>query len=270
MQLAGKTVLVTGASSGIGAATARLVAEHGARVLLVARDSARLHQVAESIRANRGQAQPYSVDLADPAAITTLARRVESRFGTPDVLINNAGAGRWRSVQETDSAQLQHMMAVPYFAAFNLTRELLSGMRQRGNGQIINLSSVGSRMAWPGAAAYLAARWALMGFNEALRAELRGTGIAVTLVILGKVRSEYWQHNPGSEGRLPRIASLAPTLAPQQAAATILTAIQRQPRVIVRPRMARMFLLLNSLFPRPTEYLLCATGWSPHNETAGT
>ncbi len=169
MNISRRVALVTGASSGIGAATAKAIARRGGRVLLVARSKPALAQVAAEICANGGAAHVYPADVADPAEVDRLARAIMDEVGTPDILINNAGAGRWLSVEETDPAEVAQMMAVPYFAAFYVTRAFLPAMLRRGSGHIVNLSSPICYLAWPGAAAYGAARWAMRGFTMHLR-----------------------------------------------------------------------------------------------------
>lgn len=266
MRINGSATLITGASSGIGAATARLIARRGGRVLLVARNGAALKQVAADIAARGGEALVFPADLADPDAPIRLAQAIAREVGTPDILVNNAGVGRWLTVEETSAAEAARMMAVPYFAAFNLTRELLPGMLERGSGHIVNVSSVASRIVWPGAAAYTAARWAFAGFNAALRTELRGSGIRVTLGIFGTVSSDYWTHNPGSADRLPRVNRLLPVLTPEQTAQAIVRGIEANARQIVRPRIFRFIFLLNALFPENTEWML-RLGWRPVQPT---
>jgi short-subunit dehydrogenase len=145
------------------------------------------------------------------------------------------------------------MMAVPFLAAFNLTREFLPAMRRRGTGHIVNVTSIGSFLAWPSAAGYISARWAMRGLNEALRAELYQSHIGVSLVGFAQVSSSYWEHNPGSWDRLPAAAHWLPTLAPEDAAAAIVEAIEKDKRLVLRPKMIHVLRLLNTLFPRGTE-----------------
>ena len=201
--MASKLVLVTGASSGIGAATARRFGVSGARVLLLARNIERLHEVAKAIRDAGVSAAAYAVDLSDADAIAELTARIESEAGTPDVIINNAGAGRWLPIMETTAEDALHMIQVPYLAAFNLTRAFLPKMIERRSGAIACVTSPASYHVWPSAGAYTAARRALSGFTDSLRADLEATGISVTLVVLGMVESPYWKHNPRSRQHLP-------------------------------------------------------------------
>ncbi|HZJ12307.1 MAG TPA: SDR family NAD(P)-dependent oxidoreductase, partial [Methyloceanibacter sp.] len=199
-----KLVLITGASSGIGEATAKRYGASGAHVLLLARNPERLAGVADSIRRAGGSAAPYAVDLADPSAIEETSARIKREAGTPDILINNAGAGRWRPLVETTAEEALHMIEVPYLAAFNLTRAFLPDMLERGSGGLVFITSPASYLAWPNASAYIAARRAIAGLAEVLQSELKGKGVFVTLVVLGTVETPYWEHNPGSRENMPK------------------------------------------------------------------
>jgi short-subunit dehydrogenase len=248
--MASKLVLVTGASSGIGAATAKLYAARGARVLVLARNEAKLDEVAAAITRDGGAASPYAVDLADPSAIAETSARITREAGTPDILINNAGAGRWLPLLETSAEEALAMIEVPYLAAFNLTRAFLPEMIARRTGVIACITSPGSYVAWPNASAYIAARHALLGFAESLRADLRRTGLTVTLVVLGEVETPYWQHNPGSREHMPKSNPiLAPVLTPEQAAQAIVQGVERGQRRVVKPAILRALFLLNALAP---------------------
>ena len=249
--MAAKLVLVTGASSGIGEATARLYGARGAHVLLLARNASRLEAVSQAIRKNGGTATAYPVDLADDAATQTLAQRITSEIGTPDILINNAGAGRWKPLLDTTPDEARAMMAVPYFAAFDLTRAFAPGMIARGSGSLVFITSPASYLAWPRASAYIAARRAVAGLAEALQSELKGTGVNVTVVALGTVETPYWQNNPGSRENLPQTdPRLVPVLTSEQAAEAIVDGVEQKRRFVVKPGIFRALFVLNALFPR--------------------
>jgi short-subunit dehydrogenase len=126
-------------------------------------------------------------------------------------------------------------------------------MRRRGTGHIVNVASIGAFLVWPNAAGYISARWAIRGFNEALRAELYGTGIGVSLVAFAQVSSSFWEHNPGSWERLPAEAHRLRTLTPDHAALAIAEAIEQEKRLVLRPRMIYVLRMMNTLFPRATE-----------------
>jgi short-subunit dehydrogenase len=253
MNVDGTCALVTGASSGIGLATARALAARGSSVVLLARNEERLTAVANGIETAGGRATAYVADLAEPQKVTRVARLVLERHGVPDILVNNAGAGRWLPLVDTSADELTAMMAVPFLAAFNLTREFLPGMRRRGTGHIVNVTSIGGFLVWPGAAGYLSARWAMRGFNEALRAEVFGSRIGVSLVAFSQVSSGFWEHNPGSWERLPKAARRLRTLTPEDAGAAIVEAIEKERRLVLQPRIVHLLRLLNVLFPRGTE-----------------
>jgi short-subunit dehydrogenase len=244
-----KLVLVTGASSGIGEATAKRYAARGARVLLLARNPERLDAVAAALRHGGGTARAYPVDLANPDAISQVSVQIERDDGVPDVLINNAGAGRWLSLAETTAEEALAMIEVPYLAAFNLTRAFLPAMRARGSGAIACITSPASFVTWPHAAGYIAARRALKGFTDTLRVEVRKTGLTVTLVVLGLVESGYWDHNPGSRQYLAAPKPLAPPMSPEEAAEAIFTGVERGRRMVVKPAILRALLLLSAMAP---------------------
>jgi short-subunit dehydrogenase len=248
--MSSRIALVTGASSGIGEATAKRYAASGAHVALLARNAERLEAVAAAIRRDGGSAMPFIADLADAAAVAEVSTRIARDLGTPDTLINNAGAGRWLPLIETSAAEASAMIAVPYLAAFNLTRAFLPAMLARRSGKIGFVTSPAAFLAWPNASAYIAARRAVAGLADALRAEVKGSGVTVTLVVVGTVDSPYWQHNPGSREHLPASNALIPTLTTQEAAEAIFAGVERGAPMVVKPSMLRALFVLNAIAPR--------------------
>jgi short-subunit dehydrogenase len=259
VDLRGKKALVTGASGGIGAAVARELARRGARVLLLARRREELERVASGLGDRAAAVHP--VDLTDPDAVARVASRITADLGTPDLVVNNAGAGQWKFVDETSPAEAVHMMAAPYFAAFFVTQAFLPGMLARGSGHIVNVSSTASRFVWPGATAYTAARWAVRGFTEALRADLAGSGIGVTLYEGGAVASGYWDHNPGTRERMPGIARLIPLMTADDAARALVDGVERGRRLVVAPALMRLIYLQHRLLPGVVQWLMVRTGY---------
>lgn len=247
MELKGKIAVVSGASRGIGAATAHQLAAAGATVILIARSKTDLEQAVTGIQAKGGKAFAFPADLADARATTAVAQAILAAHGAPDLLVNNAGAGRWLFAEETPEGEEDMMIALPYLAAFRLCRAFLPGMLARRSGMIVNVNSPVSVMAWSGATGYAASRWALRGLSEALKADLQGTGIRVSEVVLGETSSNYFEANPGAHARLPAIAKLLPVLTPAQAAAHILKAIRRDKKTYTAPfllAVTRFFLWL--------------------------
>jgi short-subunit dehydrogenase len=149
------------------------------------------------------------------------------------------------------------MLAVPYLAALNLTREFLGPMLSRGHGEIVNVTSVASYLAWPGATAYTAARRAVEGFNAALRADVYGSAIGIMLAVFGTVETAYWEHNPGSRERLPKPAGRMRALSPEEAAAALVAGIEKGACTVVKPAIFRLLFMLNALFPAQTESIMC-------------
>jgi len=244
-----KKFLITGASSGIGAATAEYAASLGANVILVARSEDKLEKVVGGIRERGGTASFYVADLSDFGAVRDVARRIRDNEGTPDIIMNNAGAGRWKYAKSTTPEEAANMMAVPYFAAFSLTHAFLPEFIQRKSGTIVNITSAAAYMVWPGAAAYTAARWAMRGFTDALRTELNPHGIKVMLVAFAKVTSGYWENNPRSEQKIPKRQWMIPVLSPQEAAGHIVIGIERGKRQVIKPWQLRFILPWANAFP---------------------
>lgn len=247
MEINQKLAVVTGASRGIGADTSILLAKEGAQVILIARSESALLHVSDQITKSGGVAHVYAADLSDAAATTKVAQSILQVHGVPDLLINNAGVGRWLFTEETPEGEEELMIALPYLAAFRLCRAFLPGMLARRSGMILNVNSPASIMPWSGATGYAASRWALRGLSEALRADLHGTGLQVCEVVLGETSSSYFEANPGSYERLPKLAKLLPVLTTRQAAGHIIKAVQQNRKIYTAPFMLavnRFFLWL--------------------------
>ena len=234
MDIDGKTVIITGASSGMGIGIAKAMVNAGAIVILLARRKDELDKVASEISKKGGKAYVYQVDLTKPSAVEEITNKIKSEIGVPDIIVNNAGSGKWLFVDETSPEEAVQMMAVPYFAAFYVVHAFMPEFLKRNSGHIVNISSVGSRFVWPGATAYLAARWAIRGFTEALRADLDGTNIGVTLYESGVVESPYWSNNPGSRERVPKMGNLVPVLTTEQVGDAIVNGVKKNKKLVVR------------------------------------
>jgi short-subunit dehydrogenase len=261
MKIAGSLCIVSGASSGIGRATAIELARRGAKVVLVARREQELEQVAAQIRAAGGQSWAFAADLSSPLEATRLGEQVLAELGAPDILINSAGAGEWRFLDETPITDLKRLMDAPYFSAAYLTRVFLPAMLQQNRGLILMVCSPASRLVWPGATGYVAARWALHGLAEALRADLYQSKLRVCAFFPGKISdSEYFARNLETENRIPRVGRLIPEITSEQAALGIVRAIERDFRLMFVPWQLHLFDLLARLFPRLAEHLAWSTG----------
>lgn len=257
MNEASQLALITGASSGIGAATARLLAAKGYRVVLVGRRRGALDEVAADIGAS---AVVEPCDASNGDAVLAMADRVRRGHGVPDVIVNSAGAGKWKRIEHTSPDEAVSMMGAPHFAAFNTTHAFMNDMLDRNSGVLIHISSPVSLFTWPSSVGYAAARWAMRGMHEALCDDLYSTGVRSCHLVLGKVSSEYFEHNPESEERIPKIAKTVRTLTPEDCAKIIARVIRRPRRQSVYPFMMRFYYWSYLIFPWFTRGLLRLTG----------
>jgi short-subunit dehydrogenase len=192
MQIDGSRVLVTGASSGIGAALARLLARRGATVGLVARRATRLAEVLADCRADSPESRMWVADLGDVDLAGRVAIEAWDAFGHLDCLVNNAGVPMRRHTTRLDLSTLEWVMRVNFFAPARMTMELLPRMTARGEGMIVNVSSVAGRLGNANEAAYSASKFALCGWSEAIAVDLFDTGIQIRLVNPGPIDTEIW------------------------------------------------------------------------------
>jgi uncharacterized protein len=252
--------VVTGASSGIGEATAVRLAEAGHRVALVARRAESLRSLRARIEDAGGIALDCPVDASDGAAVLEMAERVRTELGVPEIIVNSAGAGTWRYIEETPPEEAATMLGAPYTAAYNVTHAFMADMLARRRGVVIHVGSPASYIPWPGATAYTASRWALRGLHEALCQDLRGTGVSSCHVMFGEVSSAYFVNNPESHEHIPKIASIVPVITPQRCAEVILRTTRKPRPVVVHPFVGRMFFWMNAVMPGLVRWLAAATG----------
>lgn len=252
--------VVTGASSGIGAATARALAREGWRVVLTARRADRLEALAAEVRGAGVDALWQALDAADGAAVSDMAARVVADWGPPRLVVNSAGAGVWRFLEETPPEGILEMAGAPYLAAANTCQAFMAAMLGCGRGHFVHIGSPASLMPWPGATAYTASRWALRGLHEALCMDLAGTGLETSMVYFGEVSSEYFTANPDSHQHIPSIGSWIPVTSPDRCADVVLEVVRRPRRVVFHPFALRLMWWFAVLAPAPTRWLIARTG----------
>ncbi len=221
--------LITGGSSGIGEATAKKIAAAGGEIVLVARTREKLESVAEDIRGAGGTAHVYSCDLADTDAIATMADKVLSDLGRVDILINNAGRSIRRSLELSYDRihDYQRTMQLNYLGAVQLILKFIPGMRERGFGQIINMSSAGVQIRAPRFGAYIASKAALDTLCDSLQAETVSDGVRFTTVYMALVKTPMISPT--------KVYDRFPTLSPDQAAGVLADAIVHRPRRMSPP-----------------------------------
>ncbi len=212
-------VLVTGASSGIGAATALSFAAAGYTVGICARRGERLEEVAKACGPDT---RSWIADLSDLDALEDFAATVDDSFGGLDVLVNNAGVPKRRRVQAMNAADAESVMAMNYFSPLRLTLAFLPRMIGRGSGEIINVSSMGVHSAAFGVGAYAASKAALELFTESLYLELADTGVRARLFVPGTTRTEFSDDKPDNEPSMMQGANAA---SPQEVAAAIVASV---------------------------------------------
>jgi NADP-dependent 3-hydroxy acid dehydrogenase YdfG len=193
--LDGRKALITGASSGIGEATAVLMAREGAAVALGARRTDRLAKIVEQIEADGGRGVAIEADVADEAQARSLVREARSELDGLDCLVNNAGVMLLGPIQGGDTDEWRRMIDVNLLGLLYCTHEALPLIRDAGGGDVVNLSSLAGRRARLGMAAYNMTKWGVVGFSEALRQEGALIGVRVTCVEPGFVATELQGHN---------------------------------------------------------------------------
>ena len=198
--LRGRTVLVSGGSSGLGRATALAVAAAGADVAVLARGSAELKQTAEQVRALGVRASTVVVDLADADGIERAVEQVHVELGGVDVLVNAAGTDVPGPVAELDVAGWDRVLDVNLRAPFLLAKAVWPDMLERGGGTIVNVSSVAGRRGWANASAYCAAKFGLTGFTQALAAEGKADGIRACVLYPGAMDTSWGLWTPEERG----------------------------------------------------------------------
>jgi NAD(P)-dependent dehydrogenase (short-subunit alcohol dehydrogenase family) len=195
--LAGKHVLVTGASSGIGAALAEGFARRGATVGICARRRDRLDEVLARLQKHAPESRAWTVDLAELDGVADFAARADAELGGIDVLVNNAGIPKRRSVLDLTPDVVEQVMSLNYFSPVRLTLALLDRLVER-DGRIVNISSVAARLSPPGEAAYAASKAAMSTWSECMQVDLRDTGVKLHVVYPGVIDTELF-HLPDND-----------------------------------------------------------------------
>ena len=238
--LRGRVFVVTGASSGIGEATALSVSAQGAAVALLARRTNRVTALAAEIVAGGGQALPLTADVQDPDSLREAAARVAEELGRADCLVNNAGQMLLSAFSDGKADEWRQMVEVNLLGAMSATDAFLPALCA-GGGDIVNISSVAGRKARPTSSVYSATKWALGGWSEALRQELIEHRVRVTLIEPGAVRTELSDHisDPTIRERSRQSYDEYDALQATDIAAGILYAVSQPSRVSVNELLIR-------------------------------
>ncbi len=265
-ELAGRTVLITGGSRGLGLVLARHAVREGARVAICARDEQELARARQDLLGcggSEGTVLALSRDLTDAADVRSLVAEVEGKLGGIDVLINNAGIIIGGPLENMDTRDFEDAMNTHFWAPFHAMQAVLPGMRQRGAGRIVNISSLGGKVAIPHLTAYSASKFALVGLSEGFRAELNQHGIYVTTVCPGLLRTGSAQNadvkgNHEKEYAWFSVADALPgfTMSADQAARSIWNAARRGDGELILSLPAKLLAGFHGLLPGTTTDLL--------------
>jgi NAD(P)-dependent dehydrogenase (short-subunit alcohol dehydrogenase family) len=251
-----KVVLITGGSRGLGLVLARQFCAEGARVALLARDPDELARAREELAQRGGEVLTISGDLLERAQIGAAVQKVVDHFGGLDVLINNAGIIQIGPLEHMRREDFQRAMNLHFWAPFDLIMQALPHLRRRGGGRIVNIASIGGRMAVPHLAPYCASKFALVGLSDALRAELARDRIHVTTVTPGLMRTgsqgnAKFKGDHDAEYTWFSLSTALPfaSIKAERAAAQIISACRRGLPSLTIPLAAQAALLGNALFP---------------------
>ena len=258
-----KVVLITGGSRGLGLVLARHVCARGGKVALIARDPDELARAKADLAPRGGKVLTIECDLLDTGKIQSAVRQIIDRFGKIDILINNAGIIEVGPVEHMTPEDFERAMRLHFWAPFELISQIVPEMRIWGGGRIVNISSIGGKVAVPHLAPYSASKFALTGFSDAIRAELARDNIHVTTVAPGMMRTgshvnAKFKGRHDAEFAWFAASAGAPLISmnADRAARKILAACRRGQPSLTLTFVARLQVLANALFPNLTGYLM--------------
>lgn len=246
MKISDSTILITGASGGIGGAIALQLAHRGATLILINRDSDKLAAFAAELRASGGKVIPLAGDLATPGEPARLVQTALDQAGTVDILVNCAGVQNFGFFAEESAADTATLFNINTIAPIALTNALLPHLLKKGKGQIVNLGSIFGSIGFPCFASYSASKFALRGFSEALRRELAGSGIGVTYVAPRFTRTAF---NRSAVTRMANALKMNQD-EPESVAASVIAAIEHNDRERYLGWPEKLFVRINSILPR--------------------
>lgn len=240
-----KTVLITGASSGIGREAAIEFAKQGVNLILVARRKEKMEKLKEQLEKSHIKIRTCQCDVSDKSQVRKMSEDVLKEFSHIDILVNNAGFAIYGSVSELTIEDIEAQMATNYFGMIYCTKNFLPSMLEQNSGHIVNVASVAASFGLPGIASYCASKFAMLGFSEGLKHELSGTGVGVTVVSPIMVRTDFFDH-PSFE-KMPKYSPTS--LSPKTVAKAILKAANSPRLEIIVPSVVRGAVWAKHTFP---------------------
>ena len=243
--LSGKVALVTGASRGIGESIAKLLAQSGAHVIVSSRKIEGCQQVVDDIISRGGSAQAIACHIGDMTQIESLFNNIESEHSKLDILVNNAGFAIYGSVSDLSVDEIESQMETNYFGMVYCIKNFLPTMIDKKSGHIVNVASVAASFGLPGIASYCASKFAMLGFSEGLKHELKNSGVGITVVSPIMVRTNFFEH-PSFE-KMPKFS---PTSLSSKTVAKAILKAANSPRLeIIVPSVVRGAVWLKNTFP---------------------
>ncbi|MGY1687326.1 SDR family NAD(P)-dependent oxidoreductase [Geodermatophilus sp. SYSU D00867] len=239
--LSGRVALVTGASSGIGEATAVALAEAGAAVAIGARRADRLDALAGKLRDDGARVLTLDLDVTDEASCRAAVARTREELGGLDVLVNNAGVMLLGTIVGADVEDWRRMLSTNVLGLMYMTHAAIDGMVEQGSGDVVNVSSVAGRTARKGAGVYNASKWAVNAFSESLRQEVTTRGVRISLVEPGAVATELTDHitQPDAKAASVRMYTEMTPLQAEDVARAITYVVSQPPHVAVNEVLVR-------------------------------
>lgn len=245
MDFKNKTILITGASSGIGKVTAIEFAKLGANVILVARSKEKLEQVENQLKKFNVRTMICVCDVSTKENVIEMSKIVFEKFSSIDILVNNAGFAIYDSITELSIKDIESQMKTNYFGMIYCVKTFLPSMLDRKSGHIVNVASLAASFGLPGITSYCASKFAMLGFSEGLKHELKDTGVGITVVSPIMVRTEFFNHH--SFEKMPKNSPTS--LDPKTVAKAILRASNSSRLEITVPSVARIAVWLKHTFP---------------------
>ncbi|MCR2802537.1 SDR family NAD(P)-dependent oxidoreductase [Paenibacillus soyae] len=243
--LKGKIVLISGASSGIGAITAAILAERGAIPILTGRNVERLKQQAASIK---GECAYYVMNVTDMEQVRQTVDAVIERYGRIDILLNNAGYGQFETISNMPVESFEAMMDTNYMGIVRCVKAVLPHMEKRGEGHIVNVASMAGKIGSAKSTSYTATKHAVLGFTNSLRMELKPLGIHVSSINPGPIDTEFFAIADPSGSYVKNVSWFM--MKPHYVARAIVRVMERKTHELDLPRAASVGIKLYGLFPR--------------------
>ncbi len=255
MNYAGKVVVVTGASSGIGEESAIEFAKRKANVILVARRKEKLDQVAQKISKYNSQVMTLQCDVSQKSQVESMSKTVLEKTGKIDILVNNAGFAIYGTVADLKVEEIESQIATNFFGMIYCTKAFLPKMLDQKSGHIVNVASVAASFGLPGMASYCASKFAMLGFSEGLYHELKGTGVGVTVVSPIMVRTNFFDNTS-----FKSVPKYSPTsLSSKTVAKAVIKAASSSRLEIIVPPFVRVAVWAKQTFPYLINPILTST-----------